>query len=181
MGKSLGNAIDPDVLVEKYGADATRYLLLSQFSFGNESNVRVERFTEKFNADLANGLGNLVARTSNLLEKNNIETDIKLGLDKKLIQQFNEKIENYKFNEALEILWSRLRECDEIITKEQPWKLESADDVKKVLEPVAQHILSVAELLQPFMPNISEKVVEQFSQRKIKKQNPLFPRLIINK
>ncbi|MFH1456621.1 MAG: methionine--tRNA ligase, partial [Patescibacteria group bacterium] len=73
MSKSLGNVIDPDELVDKYGIDPTRYLLLSQFSFGQEADIQAERFPEKYNADLANGLGNLVARISNLLEKNNIE------------------------------------------------------------------------------------------------------------
>ena len=173
MSKSLGNSIDPNSLVEKYGVDPTRYLILSQFSFGQEADIQVERFAEKYNADLANGLGNLVARTSNLLEKNNIQTNLTQNSDSELIKNFEQKISDYKFNEALEVLWSKLRECDEIITKTQPWKMDNADDVKKVLEPIAQHILNVAHLLQSFMPTISEKIIAQFSQSQIKKGDPL--------
>jgi len=177
ISKSLGNTIDTNELVKKYGIDATRYLILSQFSFGNEADIQVERFAEKYNSDLANGLGNLVARTSNLLEKNEIETSLQIGSDKKLKNDFEQKINEYKFNEALEVLWAKLRECDEIITKEQPWKLEDKDKIKNVLEPIAQNILNVSELLQPFIPEISEKIIKQFSAKQIKKGENLFPRI----
>lgn len=177
MSKSLGNAIDPDELVEKYGVDATRYLLLSQFAFGEEADVQVARFPEKFNSDLANGLGNLVARVSNLLEKNEIEVKLKKAADKKLIKEFEEKMEHYKFNEVLEVLWKKLRACDEIMTKTEPWKMKDKKEIKKVLEPVAQDILSVAELLVPFMPATSEKILAQFGEKQIKKGASLFPRL----
>lgn len=177
MSKSLGNVIDPKDLVEQYGAAATRYLLLSQFSFGQESDIQVERFPEKYNSDLANGLGNLVARTSNLLEKNNIELSLKPGSDAELKKDFDDKMSAYKFNEALDVLWNRLHECDEIITKTQPWKIIDPTEVKKVLEPIARHILNVADLLRPFIPTVAQKIIEQFSANKITKGDPLFPRL----
>lgn len=177
MSKTLGNSIDPDGLINKYGVDATRYLLLSQFAFGEEADIQVARFSEKFNSDLANGLGNLVARVSNLLEKNEIKTDLKKSSDKKLNKTFEGKMEGYKFNEALDFLWSKLRECDETITKTEPWKMTDVKEIKNVLEPIAQNILNVAEFLQPFMPSTSEKIVAQFTQKQIKKGEPLFPRI----
>ena len=177
MSKTLGNTIDPDELVKKYGADATRYLLLSQFSFGQESDIQVERFSEKYNSDLANGLGNLVARVSNLLEKNNIETNLQKNSDAKLKSVFDKKMQEYKFNEALEVLWKKLRQCDEIITKAQPWKLENKSEIKNILEPISQNILNVANLLSPFMPDTSEKIISIFTADKIKKSKPLFPRI----
>ncbi len=177
MSKSLGNVIDPDSLIEKFGADATRYLLLSQFSFGHEADVQVERFPEKYNADLANGLGNLVARTTTLISKNNLILDIKQGSDSKLIKDFKQHIEDYKFDEALKVLWNKLRVCDEIITKTQPWKIDNVDEIKKVLAPIAQDLLNIAELLQPFMPTISKKIISIFTAQKITKAEPLFPRI----
>ncbi len=177
MSKSLGNVIDPDDLVAEYGADATRYLLLSQFSFGSEADIQVERFGEKYNADLANGLGNLVARTSNLIEKNNLAVDLEQGSDQLLTKEFDHNMGEYKFDEALKVLWDKLRECDETITKTQPWKIDAKDELIKILEPIAQHILNVAILLQPFMPTISDKIIATFTAQKITKAQPLFPRI----
>jgi len=177
ISKSLGNNIDPFELVEKYGTDPVRYYLLRHINPVDDSEFDIKRFEELYNADLANGLGNLVARVSNLLEKNNIEVKIKKNSDKNLINNFNTKIQEYKFNEALEVLWQKLRECDEIITKKQPWKLKDKVEIKNILEPIAQNILNVAELLQPFMPEISEKIIKQFIEKQIKKSEILFPRI----
>ena len=177
MSKSLGNAIDPDELVNKYGADVTRYLLLSQFLFGQESDILVEHFPEKYTADLSNGLGNLVSRVSNLIEKNALALNLKQGSDENLKKEFAEKIDNYKFNEVLEFLWSKLRACDEIITRTAPWKIKDLAELKNILEPVAQDILNVADLLRSFMPATAEKIIAQFTAPQIKKGEPLFPRL----
>ncbi|MFH1456721.1 MAG: methionine--tRNA ligase [Patescibacteria group bacterium] len=177
MSKSLGNVIDPFEMVEKYGTDPLRYYLLRHINPVEDSEFDEERFPEKYNADLANGLGNLVARISNLLEKNNIEINIKINSDQELKNEFNQKMSDYKFNEALEVLWNKLRKCDEIITREQPWKLDDKNKIKDILEPIAQNILNVAELLSPFMPTISEKIINQFLEKQIKKQDPLFPRI----
>jgi len=177
MGKSRGNVIDPDELVSKYGVDATRYLLLSQFSFGQEADIRVERFPEKYNADLANGLGNLVARVTTLIEKNKLKIIIKQGGDTKLKKEFDQKMSNYRFDEALKILWAELRKCDEIITNTQPWKITDHEELKKILAPIAQDLLNVADLLQPFMPQTAEKIIKILTADKIKKAQALFPRI----
>jgi methionyl-tRNA synthetase len=177
MSKSLGNVIDPFELIDKYGTDPIRYYLLRHVHPVDDSEFSIERFEQQYNADLANGLGNLVARVSNLFEQNKIEIDIQVGSDEKLTKEFDIKMGEYKFNEALEILWSELRKCDEDISNAKPWKMEDKDEIKKVLEPVAQVILNVAELLSPFTPDISEKLVKQFNEKQIKKQDPLFPRI----
>jgi len=90
---------------------------------------------------------------------------------------FDQKMQEYKFNEALEILWNKLRECDEIITKKQPWKLDDKQEIKNILMPIAQNILNVAELLFPFMPDTAEKIKKIFLTEKIKKSEILFPRI----
>lgn len=177
ISKSSGNVFSPFELVKKYGTDAVRYYLLSGVTPFEDSEFTIEKFEKKYNADLANGLGNLVARVSNLLEKNNIEIDIKQGSDAELTKNFDSKISEYKFNEALEVLWKKLRECDEIITKNKPWELDDKDKIKKILEPVAQNILNVAVLLQPIMPTVAEKIIKQFSEKNIKKGSILFPRI----
>jgi methionyl-tRNA synthetase len=177
ISKSSDNATDPFEYVNKFGTDALRYYLLAKVSPFEDSDFTEEKFQEAYVADLANGLGNLVARTSNLLEKNKIELNLKKGSDEKLKKEFEEKMENYKFNEALEVLWAKLRGCDEIITRTEPWKIKDVEEVKKVLEPVAENIFNVAELLQPFMPQTAEKILAQFGEKQIKKGEPLFPRI----
>ncbi len=177
MSKSIGNVVSPLTLVEKYGVDATRYYLLAGLKSFEDSDFTFERFEEKYNADLANGLGNLVARTSNLLEKNQIELDIKKGSDDKLIKLVNEKMSEYQFDEALKLLWDDLRHNDEVLSEKAPWKLTDKQEIKDVLLPIATSILNVAELLSPFLPGVAEKILVQFSEKQIRKGESLFPRL----
>jgi len=176
MSKSLGNVINPYDLVKKYGADATRFYLLSEIKPFSDSDFSYEKFDTMYNAQLANGLGNLVARVSNLLEKNKIKVKIKEGGDKELIKAFNDKLENYKFDEALKVLWEKIGESDEFLSDKKPWKIEKIKEIKKILEPIAQNILNISSLLEPFMPETALKVKKQFSERAIRKGEILFPR-----
>ncbi len=176
MSKSLKNVIDPDDLVEYYGAEAARYLIMSQFSFGHESDIQVERFVEKYNADLANGLGNLVGRTTNLIQKNELEIDIHQDVNESFKKEFDKKIGNYEFDQAIQIIWSKLREYDEKITSHKPWKMENKKDIQGVLAPIAQGIYDAAVLLYPFMPATSKRIQQILTARKITKPEPLFKR-----
>jgi len=183
MSKSLGNVINPFELVDKFGTDAVRYYLLAKISPFEDGDYTEEKFKEAYTADLCNGLGNLVSRVSNLMEKNDIflSSSRKRGSshlnDGQLSKEVSEKLSQYKFDEALEILWSKLRACDETITKTEPWKIKDQEKLKEILEPVAEDILNVAILLQPFMPGTAEKIIATFTAEKIKKSEPLFPRI----
>ena len=126
MSKTLGNVIDPNKIVEKFGTDTARYLLLSQFPFGQDGDVKEEKFVEKYNSDLANGLGNLVARVLTLLIKNGIK---EVKADKEIEKVVKETKENYtklmgefKLFETLEEIWKLISWCDEYIEKEKPWE-----------------------------------------------------------
>ncbi|MCU0680458.1 MAG: class I tRNA ligase family protein, partial [Planctomycetes bacterium] len=130
-----------------------------------------------YNADLANGLGNLVARVSNLLEKNEIKLNLIPNSDPNLIEDFTNKMNTYAFDEVLKVLWQKIKESDEFITLKKPWQLNDKEEIKKVLEPLAQNILNIATLLEPFLPETAQKIQAQFKSEQIKKGESLFPRI----
>lgn len=177
MSKSLGNVIAPEDLVKKYGVDASRYLIMSATSFGHDGDISWQQFDDKYNADLANGLGNLVARVANLIEKNGLELKLKTASDKKLIKEYQKSMQAFKFDEVLKLLWQKLRDGDEALSNKKPWKIEDKKEIEKILKPIAQDILNAANLLKPFMPAVSEKIIKQFGAKQIKKGQALFPRI----
>ena len=176
MSKSIGNVADPYELVAKYGTDAVRYYLLAEIPPFEDGDFTIEKFKARYNGDLANGLGNLVARVSTLLEKDSIELSLSLEGDEALEKRVGEKMAHFKFNEALAELWQVLRQADGTLADKKPWEIKDIVAKKAVLEPVAQSILNVANLLEPFLPATAEKIIAQFTARQIKKAESLFPR-----
>jgi len=177
MSKSLGNVIDPFAIAEKYSIDALRYYLLAEITPFEDGDFTIEKFEARYNADLANGLGNLVARVTNMLEKDGIKLKLEQVGEVKLKDKISKQMTEFKFNEALKIIWDKLRQSDEILSNKKPWEIKDVAEKKKILEPIAQDILNVAELLQPFMPVTAEKIIKQFSAKQIKKGESLFPRI----
>ncbi len=177
MSKSIGNVINPYDLVEKYGTDATRYYLLAGPKAFEDTDYTKEKFEARYQADLANGLGNLVARVSNMLEKNKIETDIHPGSDKDLQEMFEVEMKKYSFDGALKVLWNEIGDLDQYLSVKVPWKMDDLEEIEKVLVPTAQSILNIADLLQIFLPTTAKNIIKQFSEKQIKKGEPLFPRL----
>jgi methionyl-tRNA synthetase len=173
MSKTLGNVVNPYDLVEKYGTDAVRYFLLAKIHPWEDSDFTIEKFEDAFNADLANGLGNLVARVAKLCELN----DVSIGENK--IAAFDEFIdssfENYRFDYALGSIWERIANYDKQIAKHELWK----DTPKKlhILADVVEGIRQIAFDLKPFLPQTAEKIAQQFQGPKAKTAQPLFPRL----
>ncbi|MFH0840447.1 MAG: methionine--tRNA ligase [bacterium] len=177
MSKSLGNVVNPIELVKKYGTSAVRYYLLAEVSPFEDSDFTKEKFEARYTADLANGLGNLVARVSNLLEKNDIELKLNTTINQALHDRVNEKLKRFLFNDALGELWAVIRQADEAMSNTKPWKMEDKEELKSCLAPIAQNILDIGKLLSAFLPEVSEKIIAQFSEPKIKKGDILFPRL----
>jgi methionyl-tRNA synthetase len=176
ISKSAGNTVDPYELADKYGADAVHYYLLAELSPFEDGDYSEEKFISRYNSDLANGLGNLAARVSNLLEKNEIRTGLKVDL-KDDYKSFESAMDKYQFNEALQALWEIIKLCDENLSKTTPWKLTDKEEIRNILVPLAQNILNIAYLLEPFLPLTSEKIQAQFSAEQISKGESLFPRL----
>jgi methionyl-tRNA synthetase len=180
MSKTLGNVIDPVYLADKYGTDALRYFLLREISFGQDGDFSIKRFEERYNADLANGLGNLVSRVLALSEKTKPakSVDGQLAKEVKLTQEkYKKAMEGIKLNEALESVWQLIRAGDEFVDRNKIWELVKTDSekAKKILGTLLEALKEISQLLEPFMPETSEKIRKQIRQNK--KTAVLFPRL----
>ncbi|MDO8270122.1 MAG: methionine--tRNA ligase [Candidatus Levybacteria bacterium] len=172
MSKTLGNVIDPIELINKYGADALRYYFLTQIPPTNDGDFSEEKLKIVYNADLANGIGNLVARVSKLAEKIQFHAPKDTAIiDPLVIDALN----GYKFNECLTLIWADISALNKKINDTEPWKLES-HDLEEFLSEAAIKLLSIAKTLQPFLPETSEKILIQFSGE-ITSNSSLFPRI----
>ncbi|KKQ96848.1 methionine--tRNA ligase [Candidatus Woesebacteria bacterium RIFCSPHIGHO2_12_FULL_42_9] len=175
MSKSLGNVISPQELVEKYGVDGARYLVVSAYPFGSDGDISLDKFKEEYNAHLANGIGNLVSRIAKLCENSGFEFPQEKVL--KFDDLVEENIKNYHFDEALKNLFDRfISGLDSSINKEEPWKL-TGENLKEFLTGSVSIIRNLSFNLRPFLPVTSEKIEKQFLGPKIKSGLPLFPRL----
>lgn len=173
ISKSLGNVIDPFAMIEKYRTDPIRYYLLREIPAYGDGDFSIQRFKEVYNADLANGLGNLVARVAKLCEKSNFS----FGPTKpNLCQHYQRYLNEYRFEKALERIWQFIAQADQKINQEEVWKKEGKN-LEKSLKSLVGTIRRIALHLKPFLPETAEKIKKQFNGPKIKSEKPLFPRI----
>ena len=171
MSKSLGNIIDPFELVKKYGTDAVRYFLLREIPSTEDGDFTYKKFEGRYNADLASGLGNLVARVVALAEKSKTKKQsLKIVQDTK--DRYKKAFNEFRFNEALISVWELISWCDRYIEKERPW--EKPKNKEEIIGRLLFVIEEIAKLLEPFLPETSENISKQL---KAKKNRPLFPRI----
>lgn len=177
MSKSLGNVISPYYLVEKYGTDAARYLLLRHVSPTEDSDLTLDAIHDHYTAHLANGLGNLVARVMKLAEDNSVvSVEINSQYDSSP-PHIMDALDEYRFNEAMDFIWDKIQEVDRRINEEEPYKVIKTDQVtgKAQIQFLKSELLEVAKQLAPFMPDTSEKILA--AVRENKKPENLFPRI----
>ena len=173
MSKSLGNVINPFEYVEKHGTDALRYCLLAKINPTEDSDFTKEKFEETYNADLANGLGNLVARTAKLCENSGFDFPETKPTENKAVEN---ALNEYKFDIALKTIWDKVAETDKFINENEPWNLKG-EKLREVLESVVESIQHITYSLKPFLPETADKIELQFKGPKIESSRPLFPRL----
>lgn len=173
ISKSLGNTIDPIEVTQKYGTDPLRYYLLAKINSYDDSDFSIDKFEETFNGELANGLGNLVARTAKLCENSGFDFP-----ETKMIENVNieNALKEFKFDVALKTIWEEISQTDQFINKEEPWTLKD-EGLKKILTHLVKHLRQIAFNLKPFLPETAEKIEKQFKGPKIVSGTPLFPRL----
>jgi len=174
MSKSLGNVIDPIEYVEKYGTDAVRYYILAKFSSYEDSPISQKLFEEAYNSDLANGIGNLVARVSTMAEKSSIKYQV--SGSKQISNEVVREINKWDFNEAMEYIWRQIKNADTLINEREVWKLEG-EEKEKVLIDLVNRLRQIGTGLAPFLPETAEKILKTFEGPEVKKSEILFPRL----
>ncbi len=172
ISKSLGDVINPNDLVKKYSADALRYFLLREFPFGADGDFSQEKFLERYEADLANDLGNLIQRVLKMVKKNKVKVVRKTS---KTLEGVEKDIENLEFKTALDKIWDIIISTNQQIDKTEPWELMKKDTKKleKLLNEWTERILIIANTLAPFLPQSSAKIKKQVETLKIE---PLFPK-----
>ena len=175
MSKTLGNTISIDEMLEKFGTDGTRYLLLSAGPFGSDVDVTIERMTEKFNADLANGIGNLVSRTVKLYEKSKLTFgDILQGDSWEVAGPF---FDDMKLDQVLLHTWNLIQKDNKLIEEKKPWELVKTDEsaFEDVMKILLSDIWFISEVLSPFMPEASKKIKKALEEKKL--EEVLFQRI----
>lgn len=178
MSKSLGNVVDPFTLVDDYGTDAVRYYLARHTHPFEDSDFTTERFREVYNAHLANGIGNQVARVMKLAE---MYLDFPVVVsDEGLEPSLCEKLDQYAVHEATDLVFEHIQKGDSYVQTHEPHKNIKSDDsalqkkAKTDIEKMVRHIYKIAEHLEPFMPETSKTIKKAVKENK--KPDTLFPR-----
>jgi methionyl-tRNA synthetase len=188
MSKSLGNVVDPDALIDKYGAEAVRYYLISDISTGKDADFSEERLVERYNADLANSLGNLLNRTLNMahryrkgilchkreffsgddepLELPDISQAPKFNLARP-IEEYCEALSSCEIAGAAAATITLSTFCNIFIERYEPWKLSKNDSKRHILDGVlyqlSESLRIIAILISPVLPKAAHGILDQLN------------------
>lgn len=189
MSKTLGNVYDPVPILERLGTDPLRYYLLAKVSPFEDGDFSEEKLKTAYNADLANGLGNLAARIAALAQRGGEFTVVSGSTSspsraKSRDLQFTDKefeglrnfLNEFRFDEAMKLIWSWMAELDRQINEKKPWTLQG-QKLEATLQPWVNEVVKIGVALQPLLPETAEKILTQFKGPKITSVAPLFPRL----
>jgi methionyl-tRNA synthetase len=174
MSKSLGNVIDPEELLAEYGTDAVRYFLARHISPFEDGDITHESFKAAYNADLANGLGNLASRVLTLAQ-----THLQGPVAVEFVpfpKEFTEPMERFEINKAAEYVWQRIGALDQKITEAAPFKVvkEDLEKGRAIIADLVRELAAIDLMLEPIIPQTSKKIIEAIVANK--KPENLFPR-----
>jgi methionyl-tRNA synthetase len=181
MSKSRGNIVRTETILDVLGADALRYFLLREVVFGQDGSFSFDALVQRYNSDLANGLGNLASRTLAMITRyfkgevpypshkaaHTAEEDLLAALARHTIKECNELFDEYQFSRALELAWSLVAAVDKYIVENEPWALAERNDessrarLATVLYSSAEALRIVTALAHPVIPQATAKIWTQ--------------------
>ncbi|HCQ1999262.1 TPA: methionine--tRNA ligase [Staphylococcus aureus] len=179
MSKSKGNVVDPNILIDRYGLDATRYYLMRELPFGSDGVFTPEAFVERTNFDLANDLGNLVNRTISMVNKyfdgelpayqgplHELDEEME-AMALETVKSYTGSMESLQFSVALSTVWKFISRTNKYIDETTPWVLAKDDSQKDMLGNVMAHLVEniryAAVLLRPFLTHAPKEIFEQLN------------------
>ncbi len=166
MSKSLGNVISPQAIIDEFGVEAFRYFIAREFNQFEDTDISMERLKESYNANLANGLGNLVSRIMKLAETYIEPITTELAFHKGLVGV----MDSFEIQKSANHIWEEIANLDKEIQDKKPW--ESKD--QNVIENLVNKLAHIGYSLAPFMPETSEKILIAIKNNKL--EAGLFPR-----
>jgi methionyl-tRNA synthetase len=170
MSKSLGNVLDPFAVMDTFGTDALRYYLFREVSFGQDGSVSTITFGERYEAELANELGNLASRTLSMIDRYRDGTvpegdpDPELAADfEGLRDEVSELLDRAELTQALDRIWQRVRRLNQYVEQRAPWQLAkdeaNAAELDRTLRSLAEGLRVVTVLLAPYIPETAAKLL----------------------
>ncbi len=158
MSKSLGNVVSPVDIIKEYGTDALRYYVAREAHPFEDSPFTPEGFKEAYNANLANGLGNLVSRVMKMAETN-LSGPVTVP-DKTIPQEFFDLLEKFEIQKASDLVWLKIAEADKMIQETQPFKLVKTDKEKgvEIIKDLVVKLYTIGRMLNPILPETSQKI-----------------------
>lgn len=174
MSKTLGNVIDPEELLVEYGTDAVRYFLAGHISPFEDGDITREAFKDAYNADLANGLGNLASRIM-ALAQTHLPEPVKVEMTP-MPTEYTSAMERFEIHKAVEYIGSRIATLDQRIAEEAPFKVvkEDVEKGRAMIAALVHELAAIDLMLEPIVPETSKKIIEAIMANK--KPENLFPR-----
>ena len=180
MSKSLGNSVDPNEIVDKYGTDAFRYYLARHIPSYNDGDFSWDKIEAAYNNELANELGNAVSRVVAMISKYQADVVGVIPEPSHDIHEYSEALDNFKFDRALDEVWEQVRGLNQYIDTEKPWQIAKNGDeqhLQEILSYCVGCLLEIADLLVPFMPTTAQTIRDTFKDGLVTKQErALFPK-----
>lgn len=177
MSKSLGNVISPYEMIEKYGTDATRYILLRHVHPFEDSDLTWEKMDEYYTANLVNGLGNLVARVMKMAETHLDGPASIENIEATQSEDLQKLFDTFQFQQVFDEIFHIIGNMDEMIAVEEPFKMVKTDKpaAQQIISALVHNLAEVAYAIHPFMPDTSEIILSAITENK--KPENLFNRL----